>query len=147
MKVIDFEKRGNAFRLYLGNDSCDDYHGDDWDDAPYEHNAGKVYNKFCAGYMDFAVDLDHMVLEPAEDWHNNCNSSFCKDDMKGRKCPCLVISEYNWDTYDEYMALASDASGNTLRIYFNDDIKELKKKFKTFGVIALGDLVTDIKED
>ena len=46
MKIIDFDKKGNVVRFYLGEDVCNDYWGDDWNDAPYEHNAGTVYNRY-----------------------------------------------------------------------------------------------------
>ena len=40
-EIIDFERKGNVVRFYLGKNG--EQWGDDWDDAPYEHNAGKVY--------------------------------------------------------------------------------------------------------
>ena len=71
-KIIDFEVKGNVVRFYLGNKTDewgwtnknykdrngntpdwlkpnDTYYGDDWDDVPYEHNAGLVYDKFVKG--------------------------------------------------------------------------------------------------
>ena len=66
MKIIDFEKRGNLVRLYLGNDSVDDYWGDDWDDAPYEYNAGKVYDKYISAYIDLAFDWKYYIYEQSE---------------------------------------------------------------------------------
>ena len=44
MKIIDFECTGNVVRFYLGKDNEKDYHGDDWNDTPYECNAGTVYS-------------------------------------------------------------------------------------------------------
>ena len=29
MKIIDFETKGNVIKFYLGENSCDDYWGDD----------------------------------------------------------------------------------------------------------------------
>ena len=46
MKIIDFDKKGNVVRFYLGKDDLNDYWGDDWNDVPYEHNAGTVYDEF-----------------------------------------------------------------------------------------------------
>ena len=80
MKIIDFEKKGNIVRFYLGEKTedwgwtnpeykdytgetpswlkpKDTYYGDDWDDAPYEHNAGQVYEEFIKGQKDIAFDL------------------------------------------------------------------------------------------
>ena len=36
----------------------DIYYGDDWDDAPYEHNAGTVYEWFVKGYIDIFEMID-----------------------------------------------------------------------------------------
>ena len=43
MKIIDYEIRGSCVRFYLGKDDDTDYHGDDWNDRPYDCNAGTVY--------------------------------------------------------------------------------------------------------
>lgn len=43
MKIIDFERKGNLVRFYLGDDDLHDWSGDDWNDTPYEYNAGQVY--------------------------------------------------------------------------------------------------------
>ena len=85
MKIIDFKKKGNVVRFYLGEETpdwgwtrsdytrngttpdwlkpSDRYYGDDWDDRPYEHNAGQVYEEFIKGYKDVAFDFDDLVLE------------------------------------------------------------------------------------
>ena len=36
MKIIDWDRKGNVLRLYLGEDRLEDWWGDDWDDRPYE---------------------------------------------------------------------------------------------------------------
>lgn len=110
MQIIDFEKKGNVVRFYLGEKTpdwgwtipnyqlngktpdwlkpSDRYYGDDWDDAPYEHNAGQVYDEFIKGYKDIAFDFDDIVLEPSD----GCsNSAWCKDDMVARKVPCIIV--------------------------------------------------------
>lgn len=88
-KVIDFERKGNVVRFYLGADDCNDYWGDDWNDAPYEHNAGQVYDRYVTGVKDIAFPFDSLVLEPSNDW---CyNSRYSKEDMKNRRVPCLIV--------------------------------------------------------
>ena len=67
MKIIDFEPKGNAIRFYLGDDECNDYWGDDWNDRPYEHNAGIVYDRFIKSTADVFVDLDLAVLVPEDE--------------------------------------------------------------------------------
>lgn len=125
MKIIDFDKKGNLVRFFLGADGCNDYYGDDWDDAPYEHNAGEVYSEFVVDYVDVVFPFDYTVLEPAEDWRNQGNSRWCKDDMRDRKVPCIVAgkgdSYYNAE-FDYF--LAQDAS---TKIYFGDNPNDLLK--------------------
>lgn len=111
MKIIDFERKGNVVRFYLGEKTKDwgwtnpdykdyngetpshlepheTYYGDDWDDRPYECNAGTVYGEFVKGIKDIAFDFDDIVLEPCD---GMLNSGWCKDDMVARKVPCIIV--------------------------------------------------------
>lgn len=134
MKIIDFEMKGNSVRFILGNDDCHDYTGDDWDDAPYEHNAGHVYEEYQEGIMDVAFPFDFYVIEPKQDWQYRCNSPFCKDDFKARRAPCVVVvptdvmsdSELRdgWHR-DEYSYWC--AADNVFKIYFGDSIDKIKQ--------------------
>ena len=155
MKVIDFEKKGNVVRFYLGEKTeewgwtnpnykiensngkeetpdwlkpCDAYWGDDWDDYPYECNAGRVYDEFIKGYLDIVLPFDAWVLEPSDDWRQS-NSHFCKKDFIARKIPCIVVlapeqtkQYYSEPTY--YEALGNDKAQ---KIYFGDDEKDVLK--------------------
>ena len=113
MKIIDFGHYGNVIRLYLGADDCDGYWGDDWDDAPYEHNAGRVYLEYIQGYVEFAFPLKYDVCEACNGYFN---SPFSKEDMIHRKVPCLTIS-----TEPE------------IKIYFGDDIDKISKQITKLG--------------
>ena len=99
MKIIDFERKGNVVRFFLGADDCFDYWGDDWNDSPYDHNAGSVYERFVLGYRDVYFPFDDLVLEPCSGWQ----STWCsKEDMKMRRIPCIIavpkeIHEEYWD--------------------------------------------------
>lgn len=138
MKVIDFEKRGNVIRLYFGEDDDNDYWGDDWDDAPYEHNAGKVYSNYVEEIKEYAFPFSCFVSEAADDWSYNRNSPFSKEDMKKGKCPCLIINKLQdgddvWDiTYSMYLGSKSE---NVLKIYFNDDFNMINDEIKKIGGI------------
>ena len=88
MKIIDFEKKGNMVRFYLGADDLKIWWGDDWDDAPYDCNAGTVYDEYVSGYRDIAFPFDCLVIEPCE---GVCNCEFCKDDMIARRVPCVIV--------------------------------------------------------
>ena len=41
--IIDVATYGNIIKLFLSKTKNKDIWGDDWNDAPYEHNAGEVY--------------------------------------------------------------------------------------------------------
>lgn len=87
MKIIDFERKGNIVRFLLGRDDLEEWHGDDWDDYPYEHNAGPVYDEFVSGHRDVVFPFDMAVLEPRD---GEYNSQYSKDDMKARRVPCII---------------------------------------------------------
>ena len=114
LKVIDFERKGNVVRLYLGVGT--DYWGDDWDDVPYEHNAGTVYDEYVKGYVDVAFPFNMLVCELSDDWTRN--SRWSKDDMKKRKVPCIVITDDN-DSWDDNFSTAI-ADESSRKIYFGD---------------------------
>ena len=116
MKIIDFKVYGNAIRFYLGDNDCTNYWGDDWNDTPYEHNAGTVYESFVRGVADVYVDIDLDVLTPADDWAYHGNSPFCKEDFKYSEIPCVIIAKSDWsNSYSKNFA-----NGNGAKIYFND---------------------------
>lgn len=127
MKIIDFERRGNVVRFYLGEDDCEDYRGDDWDDVPYEHNAGEVYPEYVVGYRDIVFPFEFIVVEPKDDF--SLNSSYCKDDMKARRVPCLAVlkaSKEDWFflKYEFDKIVANDKS---VKFYFGDKLEPSKE--------------------
>lgn len=124
MKIIDFARKGNVVRFYLGEDNLAGWYGDDWDDAPYEHNAGRVYDEYIKDIKDVAFPFDTLVLEPQDDWHNCGNSEYCKNDMIARKVPCLIVvpaALIDWyDNFSHYVVM-----DGVKKIYFGDDINSL----------------------
>ena len=121
MKIIDFERKGNVVRFYLGEDELERWHGDDWDDAPYEHNAGRVYDEFVIGHHDVTVPFDYTVMEPCT---GQLNSRWCKLDMVNRAVPCIIIvpnklEEEYWynNDFNDYVGAAE-----VKRIYFGDKL-------------------------
>lgn len=135
IKIIDFEKKGNLLRLYLGEDDVDDYGGDDWNDYPYEHNAGTVYDRYVAATADFVMDFDGGFCEPADDWHFEGNSTFCKDDFKKGRAPCIMVAppkvmEDYWSL--EYTKVLGNK--NALAIYYEQPYnKYFVKKMNDHG--------------
>ena len=111
-EVIDWETKGNVGRFYLGKNGKQ--RGDDWNDTPYEHNAGRVYAEFIKGHKDIVIPFEKNVFEPS---YGHNNSSFCKEHMKQRKVPCIVVAEEEYFTFEE--ALADDKS---IKYYFGDEL-------------------------
>jgi hypothetical protein len=130
MKIIDFERKGNVVRFYLGADNCTDYWGDDWNDRPYEHNAGTVYDEFVSGYIDVAFQFDCNVLDAESDYRYRGNSPYCKDDFKKRHAPCIIVIPAHIvnedicssDSYSQYVG-----SQLVERFYFNDSVEKIQQ--------------------
>lgn len=129
MKIIDWERKGNVVRLYLGQDSLKEWEGDDWDDKPYEDNAGRVYNQYISDKYDIKFDFDDIVCEPC-----NCNypEMYCKLDFID-KSPFLVILKSKYVDEDfsyryNYSTLLGDK--NSMKIYLGDDLDKTIKKLE-----------------
>lgn len=117
-KIIDFEKHGNQIKFYLGDLDCNDYWGDDWDDYPYESNAGIVSNKFIKGEFIISLPYHYNVYEPADNFENR---EYSKENMKDGSIPCIVYTEI--DTIFGF--LSAIALKDSKRIYFNDTRRQL----------------------
>ena len=96
MKIIDWVNYGNVIRFYLGEDSLKNWYGDDWNDSPYDCNAGVVYEEFVRAYCDYYISPDYRVLEQS-DYNDRFNC--CKDDFKDGSMPILFIVKKD-DNYD-----------------------------------------------
>ena len=139
LKVIDFETFGNVIRLYLGDINDTEYWGDDFDDRPYEHNAGTVYSEYIQGIIEIAFPSFIQVLSPAEDWHYSGNSPFSKEDFKLMKAPCLVLVDDRINGnpyYSEWTYSEKIGDKSAWQIYFNDILFDIIIKIKEYnGVI------------
>ena len=126
MKIIDYARKGNVIRFYLGDNDCNDYYGDDWNDTPYSLNAGPVYDEFIKGHFDIYVPFDNSVLTPE-------NINCCMNDVKDRKYPCVMIinssDSVDWRSFsfgeDEFYRFLN--KDDVIKIYLNDDEKVLKE--------------------
>lgn len=127
VKIIDFERRGNLVRFYLGSDDDQDFWGEDWDERPYEvqENNG-VYEQHIKGYRDIVFPFDAIVCEPC-DGHKYSRRS--KRDMKGRRTACIVCmmpsafdeDEYSWLYVGDFDMCAAD--GRAVKFYFGDPME------------------------
>ncbi len=128
MKIIDLEVTDNKIRFYLGNDDLQEWWGDDWNDIPYEHNAGTVYLRFVIETEDVAIDFQDTVIEPCD---CQMNSPYSKDDFRYRKVPCLIVikkGDYpekfsKFDTYQDFICYEK-----SIKIYFGDNIQDTLEK-------------------
>ena len=113
MEIIDFERKGNVIRFYLGKNGKQ--WGDDWNDIPYEHNAGRVSDEFVKGYCDVVINFDYEVLEACYGYNN---SPYSKEMMRDREMYALFLSIED-DEKKEY--------NPSTCICFGDEIKDILK--------------------
>lgn len=98
MKIIDIDNKGNVVRVYLGDDSCFDYRGDDWKKVPYEHNACTVYDEFIKEEIDIYFPFDYYVCPAYEKFFN---SPYSKEDLKNRIVAAYSIGKWDEKNYAE----------------------------------------------
>jgi hypothetical protein len=115
--IIDWESKGHLIRLYFGYDSLKHWTGDDWDDIPWETNAGVVYEEYIHYWTDIAISFDWDFKEPDSKWS--------KSDMVKRKTPILTIYK-NEQSLELYMG------DNFNRLY------EVKRCLKILGTGITG---------
>ena len=130
-KILDFECFGNIVKLYLGETTVGIY-GDDWNDTPYEHNAGTVYDKFYSKTVDIAFPLDTELFEPC---HGYMNSPYCKNDMLFRKIPFLLFGgiedSWRYPNFDELLEKVPTLN----KLYIGDEWDDVLVKYGKFFTI------------
>ena len=72
--------------------------GDDWDDVPYEHNAGVPYHHYYENKKEIPILLKEIYFElpmwyktPADDYFN---SPFSVQDINNHRVPWLTIDNH-----------------------------------------------------
>jgi hypothetical protein len=126
--ICDWETRGNVVRLYCcDQDKYNDIWGDDWDDQPYEHNAGRVYDKYVDKVIDIYFDFDAVILEAENDYSYNGCSPFSKQDFKEGKAPIFIAywpqeNDY-WDGSEYHLLIGGKNNNHILKFYMGDMIK------------------------
>ena len=122
LEIVDVRRVGNVVRFWLGPNALVAW-GDDWNDAPYEHNAGEVYEEYTTAYVDVAFDLDTAVVEPCS---GVLNSHWTKDDMRLRRVCCLayvkpVDKRDMWIYEDSFAEVVGCA--NVHRVFFGYKVR------------------------
>lgn len=135
-RIVDADFSGNVVRIYLGPIWRHDYWGDDWDDAPYEHNAGIVYPEFVTAMLDVAFKFDCAVVEPCD---GELNSSWCKKDMIEQRVPRFVVCDYKYLDSSWYADNFSYvvSNGHAVRVYL-DTVVTVQEILDMFGGLILG---------
>lgn len=141
--IVDIEVNGNSVRCYCTDDKekIVGSWGDDWNDKPYEHNAGTVYEEYYDYYIDLFFPFDYSVLTPADDWHYSGNSPYCKNDFKQRYAPAVIICDTDVEetgsidiTYSKYFGADSE---HVIKLYYGDSLFKFINKavFFDFDVV------------
>lgn len=127
LMVIDWDRKGNVCRFYLGKKDLKDYWGDDWNDIPYEHNAGTVYDEFISGYIDMAWPYDSCVMEPC---NGCCNSAYSKNMFKKREVPVIAVRHIDGEPPNswEYERFTDFITNVSEKIYLGDSAETLLEK-------------------
>ena len=87
-EIIDIDTAGNLLQLKLGHNGSQ--WGDDWDDIPYEYNAGPVYDEYVQSKINAVYDIDYIV-QPYAEYHRLNNSDKAMLDFVNRKEPYYYV--------------------------------------------------------
>jgi hypothetical protein len=127
MKIIDFKRKGNAVRFFLGSDDLAYWYGENWDVNPMEVHAKQVDDQFIVAEKDFFYSVDYLMYDPG-DCHET--SDMTKEDLVLRKVPCLIIvpkevaDKYprNRDQDNYFFWLSKINEENLIVFYFGDTV-------------------------
>lgn len=89
-EIIDIDSAGNLLKLKLGFNGSQ--WGDDWDDIPYEANAGSVYDEYVKDTQSVVYDIDYIVM-PYSDYHHLTNTDKSMFDFVERKIPYYYVTK------------------------------------------------------
>ena len=133
MKIIGWKKKGNLVRFALGEDDLEYWHGDDFDDRPYEHNADTFpYSEYISDYEDVIFYWDIDVMEAADDWHYEGNSPYSMEDFINKKAPILILyrrsGDADWGNDYSYL-LGAENSDKYHKIYMGENFDTIEKLY------------------
>lgn len=130
LKLIDMDRTSSGFKAFFGKKDCTDYWGDDWNDKPYEHNAGEVYDEFVERTVDFNIPFGCRAYMPCD---GEYNSRWSKEDFKNMVTPILIVvpksiadkEMYAWSN-DDYKSWVG--TKGVVRFYLEDSKEDFIKK-------------------
>ena len=120
--LIDMCQRGNSIRLYFGG-AVQEITADDWNDIPYEHNAGIVYSEFVNFYIDVLIPFNWRVTDIAGELDYYENSQYCRNDFKSGELPLFWTVDQNNERED-------------VKFYMGDLKDYVMTKLDKIGVIS-----------
>jgi len=123
LKIIDFEIAGRQMKLYLGKKETKDYWGDDWNDKPYECNAGTVYDRYVEDTVVVNFPENEDITEICEGYSN---SPYSKEDFKNGTAPFAYIPDYSSDENSGWYRSRLD-NPKVRKFYFETPVGELYK--------------------
>lgn len=68
-KFVDWEVEGQMVKLYFTTTPKDAW-GDDWNDAPYEDNAGRIYDEYLEAVLTLYIPTNYEVWEFKNDYYD-----------------------------------------------------------------------------
>ena len=107
-EIIDWERKGNLVKFYLGKNG--EQWGDDWDDVPWEYNAGRVYDAYIEGYKILVIPFEYQIYEPQH--------FYSKKDLINRIVPCIIASKHHFNSFQEALR-----DTKAKMYYFGDKIR------------------------
>lgn len=120
--LIDFCERGNGVRLYFGS-SVEKITGDDWDDIPFESNAGIVYPEHVNFYIDALIPFNWQITDVIDELDDYTNSRYCRNDFKSGELDLFWLSDKSCERENTYFRMG--------------DLKEsVMEKLDEIGVIT-----------
>lgn len=87
-----------------------------------------MYDEYISGYVDVAFPFDSFIMEPCDDWHY-ANCPWCKDDMRDRRVPCIIVvpkPDERYSYVDERSFSTYVGDDSVTKFYFNDKDFESK---------------------
>ena len=139
LKICWIKNKGNYIRFYFTTQ--DDYWGDDWNDAPWEDNAGDVYSEFVEYFVDVIVPFNYKVTHTLNDLYDPYQSNVAIADLVDNNAPFIYVTA---DCYEP--KIYEKIKKSFCHFSFNESIDSFWEKVKYFRVIDEVDLNTEANE-